>query len=184
MGESFSGFVPTLAPLRTMAWGLLLVVVDLRVQGLDLVPDPIGWAVLLVGALRLVPLHRAFVVVAWASGVGLVASLPDWLGAQGTLLTMAFSVAETVLVFATCTAVMVLAPGHRRGADAIRWWDLGLTVAAVVLVAVARQEPDLAVLPVLVGVAALVVLVCFLVLLFRASRATPTGPGKTLQEIP
>ena len=184
MGENFSGAVPTLSPLRTLAWGLLFVVVDLRIQEIDLVPDPIGWALGLVASLRLTGRHGAFRASAAACAVGLACSLPQWLGVTGVLLTTVVGLVETVLVFATCTAVMALVPQRRSGADTIRWWDLGLSVGAGVALALALQQPDLGLLALLLGLAQLVTLVCFLVLLFRAAGGSPTSPGKTLWKTP
>jgi hypothetical protein len=67
----------------------------------------------------------------------------------------------------------------------VRWWDLGLTAALTLLGWLAATvDPDLAPAAILAVVAELVVLACFLVLLFRAAGDGPTAPGKTLQETP
>ena len=58
------------------------------------------------------------------------------------------------MVFATCTGIMALVPGAAARADALRWWDLGLTLALAVLAAVATEQPDLVVLAVPAGIAA------------------------------
>lgn len=180
MGEPIAGGSASLKPLAAMAWGLLLVVLDLRVDRIDLVPDPLGWLVVLLAARSLSRLHRAFTVSVAASALGLVASVPDWFAPAGSLVTAATSVAETALVFATCTGIIALVPERRAGANAIRWWDLGLSVAFVPVVALAAADPDLGALALLVGLAALVVFVCFLVLLFR----TAGHPGKTIRISP
>jgi hypothetical protein len=169
MGESTDR---ALGPLSLMAWGLLLVVVDIRV-GVDVVPDPLGWLLALGAAASLSRLHGGFTVATVACGLGLLASVPDWLGGRGDVLTMATAVAETVLVFATCTAIVDLVPGRRAGANAIRWWDLGLTVGLLPVIALAGWEPGLTAVALLVGLGALVVFVCFLVLLFRAAGDQP-----------
>lgn len=184
MGEKISRPVTALAPLRTMAWGLVLVVVDLRVQHVDLVPDPIGWVMALVAAQRLVALHDAFKAVLAACVVGLVCSLPDWVGVTGHLVTILVSVAETVIVFATCLAIMALLPARRTTANTIRWWDLGLLLAGWLVVAVAPRDQGIDLAVVVLAISQLVVLVCFVVLLFRASREHPNPPAKTLQQIP
>jgi hypothetical protein len=162
-----------LKPLSLMAWGLLLVVLDLRVDGLDLVPDPLGWVFVLLAALRLRPLHAGFTAATVAAVVGLVASLPDWVGVAPNLAGTATTLAETVLVFATCTAIMALVPDRRGRANTLRWWDLALTVILVPLVVLAVVEPGFVVLALFAGLAALVVLVCFLVLLFRTAGDRP-----------
>jgi hypothetical protein len=161
-----------LGSLSLMAWGLLLVVIDIRV-GVDLVPDPLGWLLALGGAASLRRLHGGFSVATFACGLGLLGSLPDWLGGQGSLLALAASVAETVLVFAVCTAIIDLVPGRRAGANAIRWWDLGLTVALVPVLALASDQPDFEPLVLLTGLAVFVVFISFLVLLFRTAGDQP-----------
>lgn len=175
----------TLSPLRTLAWGVLLVVVDVRVQAVDLVPDPIGWVLALAAAVRLAALHDAFRVTAGACAVGLVCSLPDWVGIGGEPLALLVGAVETVVVFATCTALMALLPARRDSANTLRWWDLALT-AALVLVGwyAADSGPGLGPVAILLVLTELVVLVCFLVLLFRAARDLPPGPEKTLQKLP
>lgn len=45
--------VPGRRPLAVAGWGLLLVGLDLKVNGLDVLPDLVGWVLLLVAALRL-----------------------------------------------------------------------------------------------------------------------------------
>ena len=42
-----------MSPLGAVCAGLLLVIVDFRVPGLDVVPDPVGWALVAVGLSRL-----------------------------------------------------------------------------------------------------------------------------------
>ena len=170
-----------LQPLALLGGGLLLVLLDLRINGLDVVPDPLGWLLALAAAASLSRLHDAFRVAAAACGVGFLASVPQWVGSGGGLVEVATGVAETVLVFFVCTAIMVLVPERRRGANAIRWWDLGLTIALTLLVVAASGEPDLAVVALLVGLTDLGVVICFVVLLFRAAKATPAGPGKTIR---
>jgi len=184
MGEKFATATSVLWPLRTMAWGLLLVIIDIRVEHVDLVPDPVGWVMALVAAQRLAARHAAFTAVLAACVVGLVCSVPDWFGVTGELLTIPTAVAETVVVFATCVAIMALLPSRRGTANAVRWWDLELLLAGWLLVAVARNEPGAAVLVVALALAQLVVLVVFVVLLFGASKEHPNPPAKTLQQIP
>ncbi|MFC4784318.1 hypothetical protein ACT8ZV_07575 [Nocardioides sp. MAHUQ-72] len=184
MGDRDAVRGATLKPLSTMGFGMLLVLLDLRVDGLDLVPDPLGWLLALAAAGSLSRLHPAFPVVAVACGLGLVASGPDWVGRGGPVVAVEITVAETVVVFATCTAVMALLPERRGGANALRWWDLGLTLVLTVLLLVAAGEPDVGVLALLVGIAELVVFVCFIVLLFKAARATPPTVPETIRNLP
>ena len=56
-----------LRSLRLLFWGLIAVVVDVRVDGPDLVPDPVGWLVALVAVARLARLAPGFGVAAVAA---------------------------------------------------------------------------------------------------------------------
>jgi hypothetical protein len=57
-----------MGPLRSVAWGLLVVSVDLKIDQLDLVADPIGWTMVLFALLKLRELHPAFGLGVWAAG--------------------------------------------------------------------------------------------------------------------
>ena len=156
--------------LSQLAWGLILVVLDLRLGGPDVIPDPIGWVIACVALTSLAREHSAF---NWAAAVCLPAaavSIPEWFGSTGDLITLVTSIAEVVIVFATCTGVMAVVPSERRTADLIRWWALGLAAAYVLGLASDGELDDARVLMVLVGSAAFVVLVVFLRMLFRVAR--------------
>ncbi len=59
-------------PLSMMAGGLALVVLDFRTESLDLLPDPIGWALVAVGSWRL-----AMVSTSWLAGLSAGLSVAD-----------------------------------------------------------------------------------------------------------
>src|SRR5215204_525964 len=63
---------PSVRPLAGIAAGLVLVTLDFRTRALDLLPDPLGWALLAVGAAEL-----SLVVPARAAVAAAVASLGD-----------------------------------------------------------------------------------------------------------
>ena len=67
-------------PLRLVAVGLLVAVLDLRLFAVDLLPDVVGWALVAVGVRRLPGLlagGRAPAVAAAAAGVAAVLGLAD-----------------------------------------------------------------------------------------------------------
>lgn len=171
-------------PLATLAWGLLLVVLDVRVDGFDLLPDPLGWC---IGAYATGSLARGmsgpqtgapwFRVAAVACAAATLPAIPGWFGAEHPLITLVDSVAETVVVFATCTGIMTALPWLRPTANAVRWSDLGTLAVLLVLMAIVAAVPSVAPLAILAGVATLVVFVWFLVLLFRASKPFSLPPG-------
>jgi hypothetical protein len=65
-------------PLKTLAIGLLVVVVDFKVNGYDLVPDPIGWAVFLSGLAGLPSSTRWRGWVTMLAALCLLGSIVAW----------------------------------------------------------------------------------------------------------
>lgn len=170
----------TLQPLRLAAWGMLLVFFDFKFEGIDLIPDPIGWlaAALATSSLagRSIAGARIFGIASLAATVALLISLPDWIGVTGTFLETAGVVTHTAFVFATCTAIMVAAPSQRAPANAIRWLDLGLAALIVVLGLLISDQPvghDAEALVLVLVLLGLAVFVWFIVLLF----STENPPG-------
>ena len=162
--------------LRWVGIGLLVVFVDLRLNGVDFVTDSVGWVVAAAGLFSLRRWHTLFGISGAAAVVGFLAWAADpWLGVDQGTASVVEGIAQTVVVFATCTALMDLVPERRSTADLIRWWDLGLGVVALLVGALfAGEEGGGAVLLVLLLVIpALVVYVAFLVLLFRCAPVTP-----------
>lgn len=158
-------------PLARVALGLVIVVLDLRFEGVDLMPDPVGWALVLWGLVPLAGRHRGFGAGVAAALVGALLSVPQVLAEPGEALGTLQAVVETVLVFGTCTAIGGLADEARvrTTANRIRWTDLGLTVVLTGLASLPVEQPrdvtGVAALAVALGLATLVVMVWFLVFL-------------------
>ena len=140
MGEDDATGAHPLRSLRLVFWGLIAVVVDVRIDGPDVVPDPVGWLVALVGVARLARLHPGFGVAALGCGLGLLVSLPDWAQPGDGSMGLLTGVAETVVVFGTCTGVIALLPARRATAATIRGWDLGLMLAVAALTGLAGLD--------------------------------------------
>jgi len=165
-----------LAPLRTMGIGMVLVIADFRFNGLDVVPDPLGWLAVVVGAFQLVAVDRVFRWAAVAAVLAVPLSLPDWVQPNEGLLAVVDTVVVTAFVFATCTGIARVCPPRRAAAAGLRWWDLGLTVVGLLLGQVADEVgvgAGWAPVVVLLAVAGLVVVVWFVVLLFKAAGEFP-----------
>lgn len=62
-------------PLKTAAIGILLVAIDINVGSFDLLFDPLGYVLVLLGVHRLVDRHAGFRWARIAAAVGLVASV-------------------------------------------------------------------------------------------------------------
>lgn len=170
-------------PLALLAAGQVLVILDFRVNGFDLVPDPLGWAMGVAAMSSLAALHHGFVFVGWASFNGVVVSLPDWVDpdAFAWLLDLMFGALSVLLVVATCTAIADILPGRAASARAVRSWTLVTTAALVLTILLSTAAPDLDLLVLVVGLVGLVGLgvhLWFVVLLVGCSTLPrpPTGP--------
>jgi hypothetical protein len=165
--------------MTLLFWGMLIVVVDVRIGGFDVVMDVTGW---LVAALSLGrqwergPGLGGAVVAAYVGFLGSLIQSANFLDVPEWFLVAVQSVATTVVVYDVCTAVA------RTATDdpvVVRWSRI-LRVVAVVVTAVSLVAPPLvfAVPPMVVGgpaglllvVAALAVMLCFLVLVWTQRR--------------
>lgn len=178
-----------LRPLATVATGLLLTVLDLTYDGVDVIPDPIGWMVAAVAVGSLRPLHPAFGTAALAGWLGVVLSVPEWFRLQSVLLAVGLTVALIALVVAVCTGILATSPRYRSAAATIRWLSPTTAASAMLLGFAAGGGADAAPGDVgALGGIALVFAVCsgvvilwFLVLLYRAAReAAPADLGSDL----
>ena len=108
-------------PLTLVAGGLALVVTDFRTESLDLLPDPVGWILVAIGAAALyLPLS------AWLSSAAAVLSVWD-----------AFLPFRTVIVdpltnerVARCAVLMC---GARVEFDPVSGWRLAAIAASIIV---------------------------------------------------
>ena len=160
--------------LRWVAIGLIIVAVDVRIDGIDVVTDALGWVVTLVALVSLAGLHPGLRLAAVAAAVGLAAwAANPWLGVDQDAAAVAETVAQTAVVFAVCTALMHLVPDKRTAANLIRWGDLALIAVAALAARAFDGQDDAAALVIPLVVMGITVFVCFLVLLFQSSRLPP-----------
>jgi hypothetical protein len=121
--------LPGVTPVGTTALGLALVLLDLRLQGLDVLADPLGWLVVVVGLSRLAAQDRRF---AWAR----------WSAVPAGLLSVADLVHPSVTAEGSTRHV---APGGLQGLLAEASSLLSLAVAVLLSLAVrdaARRHDD------------------------------------------
>ena len=176
-------------PLGKVVIGFLLVMLDFRIEVFDVLPDVVGWVVVLAGLMPLAGRSRGFGVAALAAGVGLLLGLVALVAVPGTALGTLQGLAETVLVFGTCTGVRALVadPQVRRTADLIRWADLAITGVGTALGLTVGETTveGAAVGPLLVLVlAGLGVVVWFLVFLWSNRRRPELAAGLWTGEAP
>lgn len=66
-----------LSGINTIFWGLMLVFLDFRINNFDLLPDFLGFIIVLVGLMNLSSLSGAFIKAKPYAAVSLILSLPD-----------------------------------------------------------------------------------------------------------
>jgi hypothetical protein len=182
-------------PLHRIAWGFLVVLVDLRFAHFDVIPDVLGCALVIAGLTALADRHVGFRVARMAAWGALVtAALFEYVfrvpaGTSDTGLWVRLdTVLMTVFVFGTCTALRALARKNGDsstafGANIVRWLDLALSVVSLAAGAAVGFPPEPVqvlgemIILFLVGVVLIVVdVVWFLVLLFLGGKATYAVP--------
>lgn len=140
-------------PLRTVAWGLLLAFFDVRIGSFDVLPDALGWLLVVLGVGRLPVLDagertaRLARVARVGAGVAAVLALPELVGfrttlepgsaATGAVLALVVVVGLLFTVTGTALARTVTGLAAAGGdADAERTWrSVGTWFLATSLVA-------------------------------------------------
>lgn len=166
-----------LGPLRLVAVGLALVAVDVNIEGLDLLPDPIGWFVALLGLHALRGVAPQLRVALGAALVGGLLSVPDYV-VDHPSLSAATGILEVAVVWFVCGAL--IATGTPQGSSAATVRVLSVACLALVL-PLSFLEGDAGGVLTLVALTAVVVglatFVSFLVITFAAARAFPGDPA-------
>jgi hypothetical protein len=125
-------------PLQAVALGLVIVVLTAPVRSFDLLPDPLGWLLVLAGVARLPWGGRG--ALRTLTRVSLVVSVVVWMpSARDALNVTDDSLAWAASLPELLTAVVlahVLAASARAAGDheARRWWQTARTLMLVVLV--------------------------------------------------
>lgn len=123
--------------LTLVGWGLLVVLLDLRFDGFDVVMDPVGWAMVVAGLGRLRHRHPGLATArAAAMAAGVVSVVQVVLALANPIASAWVSVAEALLDLAVvvplCTAVASLLADHdprrARTVTTIRTAEIVLTV--------------------------------------------------------
>lgn len=183
-------------PLYLLTVSLLMVILDFRIDGVDLAPDVLGWVLAALSLLRLEP-HVAFKAGAVTAGVAAAVSVPSLVRPEGLFLGGVATAAVTVVIFATCTGVMALRPATRRSAQRLRWTILAVTVISLTLGTQVSGAASAAgagattglltailVLAALTGFVTVILFLGWCVLTARADRSRPPGPGEPRAQQP
>lgn len=170
-------------PLVYVAWGLLVIVADLSVNGFDLVADPAGWVLILVGVgnlparapwrgqLTLIAgLGTAVSVALWFPGVDSALELPSgWLAWCDGLPQWIFTV-----LLCLSLARLARAAGDLKAEAWLHGGALATVVtSALVLVVVVVVNPATIVALVVLGLAAFVFVVVLLFVYAGRGWAAP-----------
>ena len=124
-------------PLARLVVGYTIVLVDLRFNGFDFVPDLIGWVLVLAGLLPLLGRSGWFQVATGAAVVELLVAALEANRPAGSMTGLIDVAASTTLVFAVVTGVIATVgrADVRAAGDPVRWTNLIMGLVAFVLVA-------------------------------------------------
>jgi hypothetical protein len=172
--------------MARLALGLAVVWLNFYVGGVDVLPNPVGWAVAALALRQVSDRHQMLWVATRLAAAAGVVSMVTWVPVWGAPphppapLVVIEALLGVAVVVTVCTAfVAVLAgpdPSGARQANVIRWLDPALSVGALALTgAVAIQGAAVSdaatgpvtVLAVLLVATGLAVRVWFLVLVVR-----------------
>lgn len=132
-----------MSPYGSIALGLGLVLVDVSIDGFDLVPDAIGWLFVAGGVHALSSRHRAYAAgraLAIANAVLAVVTYVPATPSAATLIAVLADLGALAFVLALCTGLIATEDARTaRRATAIRWLQIAATVATVVLLIVTGQ---------------------------------------------
>jgi hypothetical protein len=177
-------------PLQSIAMGLVIVALSARVHGYDVLADPVGWLLVLLGVGRLVPdlpfrgAVRGLAVLATVVSVPLFfPGVVDALADADDSLVWAANLPQVAFVALLCH-VLAAAAGRAGDTGAARWLAIArtLTIVAGLLpvlvdtVATAWAGPML--------LLALVALVVAIVLLFQYSGRPWAAAGEQREPDP
>ena len=126
-----------MAPLTRFVIGFVVVLLDFRIDGFDLLPDLVGWTLVLTAVVALRRRSGWFRVAAVAAAIELLVSLTELTQAASELSALVDAVATTVLLFAVTSGVIagVGTDEIRASGDPVRWTNLVLGVVSVLAVA-------------------------------------------------
>jgi hypothetical protein len=115
---------------RWIGGGTLIVLIDLRLSGFDVLVDLVGWALIYYGLRSVWKLDNALRIACGFAFVGAVFAVAEL--AFGALATMfASAVALVCVALAVCTALMRVA--GRCGEPTIERWARGLRSTLVIV---------------------------------------------------
>jgi hypothetical protein len=137
-----------MTPLQMVAFGLILVLLD-TASDYDLLPDFVGWLLVLFGLSRFPsPSRSTLITTAAIAGLVSIALWPpqsrDALADRDDSLVWAALLPEMIFGFLLCRAIMTLAQEHKDSAASARFgllqWLFVVTVTIPVLANAAESD--------------------------------------------
>lgn len=126
--------------LQAIAMGLLMVILDVRVGQWDLIPDPVGWGLVLLGLTRMrgpVPRGTMLVLAAVAGLIsfvsvdgGVLEELDPSMGWLISLVELAFDITLASVVAEVLAASR---PDLARRLRTLRWFFAAAAIAPVII---------------------------------------------------
>lgn len=135
-----------------IAWGLALELIDFRIQNFDILPDALGYLLIMIGLAGVRPRNGRFIAGWIAAGALLLESLPRLVGQPLTLnllqpqaldfyelLMLAGSaLVEMIMLYGICIGIREQALSEKRGSglahSALRTWQAVFGIGAVMLI--------------------------------------------------
>lgn len=159
-GEGYRG---RMRPSRLLALGLALVTFNLYLGRVDVLPNPLGWLLVVLALRQLAHQHRLLTAAMWCSVIGLansvVTTLVSWTNSQVGLVPLAMveGLLAVLVVVLVCSAVIALGGGRDasavRQASILRWVAPVLALALVILAGLGSGSSGLSVIESTSGVA-------------------------------
>jgi hypothetical protein len=124
-------------PLQKVAMGLVIVLVDALFAGYDAVPDPVGWAMVVVGLLALRSRVDNGSGLVYVAGICLLVSVatypPQVSGALDESGGWALSLPQLAFSFMLCTSLAPVAGWLSGRFDILRWVFVVLAAGPVLV---------------------------------------------------
>jgi len=141
-----------------ISWGLVLELIDIRIQSFDIFPDILGYLLILIGLGSVPSTNRFFGIARLAAGVQLIGAFVQLSGGSASitltntntetssisvlLLSSIFTVVELVMLFGICAGIKASAKAQgnwRLARSAGSSWRVNFVLGTIVLLLLPYQ---------------------------------------------
>lgn len=185
--------------LFRIAWGLIFELIDFRIQNFDLLPDAIGYLLIMIGAARLMSHHKSFKTAWLAAGVSFIGAIVQLFGSfradipiipsenlspSAMIQAAAVSAIGLLMMYGICDGVRACAlAANKRGLarSALAAWRFlfGLTMLLLIVLPfhMNRTPQEMLTFTLLLGLGTLIATIRIIVIVRRAGRELNGGGG-------